>query len=440
VQVLQTKVRWAEHGELAALFFLQSMAVGIWLVPLSRLLEAHGLGPIRSLAYATSAVAAFVSPLIFGAIADRHASPVRVLRWLAAASAGAMALATWSIGQRWPGALVLVLIQVYSICAAPANSLVSTIVFSRLRNSHREFGPIRAAATFGWMCGCWLVSALNADASPLAGYSGGAIWLAVAAFTFLLPSVPPPPSVRQSGGHSALGQGRVSFRERMGWDALALLKNPDHRVVFITMALYAIPLAAFYPFTPPHLQELGFQRTSAWMSLGQITEIIAMLALATLFSQWRLKWIFSAGLAFGIIRFLLCAANGPAWLLAGVTLHGVSYTFFFITAQIYLNERVEAAWRARAQALMWLMSSGVGNLFGYLGTGFWFGVCSQPHGTRWPLFWNGLAGAVACVTIYFLTSYHGQGGGLKREEHREMQGEMSRQAGPHPSRQPLSPL
>lgn len=397
------KVRWAEYSELAALFFLQMMAAGIWMVPLSRLLQAHGLGQIRSYAYATSAVAAFASPLLFGATADRHVAPARVLRWLAVASAGAMSLASWSIGQRWPGALVLVLIQVYSLCAAPATSLASTIIFSRLRDSQREFGPLRAAGTFGWMCGCWLVSALNADASTLAGYSGAAVWLALATFTFLLPSAPPPPTV-----------GRLSFRERMGWDALALLKNPDHRVVFITTAVYSIPLAAFYPFTPPHLQELGFRHTSAWMSLGQITEIIAMFALATLFSQWRLKWIFSAGLAFGILRFLLCAANGPAWLLAGVTLHGVSYTLFFITAQIYLNERVETAWRARAQALMYLMSSGVGNLFGYLGAGFWFGVCSQPHGVCWPLFWNGLAAAVAGVTIYFLTAYHGHGGGLRR--------------------------
>jgi len=376
------------------------------MVPLSRVLQAHGLGSIRAYAYATSAIAAFVSPLLFGATADRHVAPARVLRWLAGASACAMALASWSIGQRWPGALVLILIQVYSLCAAPATSLASTIVFSRLRNSQREFGPLRAAGTFGWMCGCWLVSALNADASTRAGYSGAAVWLALAMFTFLLPNAPPPPAA-----------GRLSFRERMGWDALALMKHPGHRVVFITTALYSIPLAAFYPFTPPHLQELGFQRLSAWMSLGQVTEIIAMFALVTLFSQWRLKWIFSAGLAFGILRFVLCAVNGPVWLLAGVTLHGFSYTLFFITAQIYLNERVEVAWRARAQALMSLMSSGVGNLFGYLGAGVWFGVCSQPRGARWPLFWNGLAEVVACVTIYFLTSYHGQGGGLKRDKH-----------------------
>ena len=43
-----------------------------------------------------------------------------------------------------------------------------------------------------------------------------------------------------------------------------------------------IPLAGLYPYTPPHLRELGFLRVSAWMSLAQVTEIVAMVALGTL--------------------------------------------------------------------------------------------------------------------------------------------------------------
>ena len=52
--------------------------------------------------------------------------------------------------------------------------------------------------------------------------------------------------------------------------------------------------------------------------------------------------------------------NGKRWVLAGVLLHGCSFTLVFITAQIYLEQRVDAAWRARAQALLTLMNSGVG--------------------------------------------------------------------------------
>jgi hypothetical protein len=309
---------------------------------------------------------------------------------------------------------VLALIQLHALCSAPTFSISTAIVFSRLRSSQREFGPIRAMATLGWMSGCWVVSALNADATPLAGYSGAVTWLVMAAFTFLLRGVAPPPST-----------GRLTLRQRMGWDALGLFRNHDHRVVFITAALFNIPVAALYPFTPPHLVEMGLKHTSAWMSLGQVTEIMAMFALAGLFARWRLKWIFVLGLGFGLVRYALCALNGRAWLLAGISLHGCSFTLVFITAQIYLDERVDAAWRARAQALMALMTSGVGNLIGYLGIGWWFGACKGSSGQHWSLFWGGLALTVAIVLVYFLMAYHGVGKGILNTDRAATGGELA---------------
>ena len=144
------------------------------------------------------------------------------------------------------------------------------------------------------------------------------------------------------------------------------------------------------------------------MSLGQVTEVISMFVLGALLN-WRLKWIFTLGLSFGVLRFVLCALNSKAYLLAGVVLHGCSFTLVIITAQIYLDQRVEAAWRARAQALMSLMNSGVGNLIGYLGTGWWFAASTPASGTQWALFWGGLAATVAAVLIYFLFAYRGRG-------------------------------
>jgi hypothetical protein len=55
------------------------------------------------------------------------------------------------------------------------------------------------------------------------------------------------------------------------------------------------------------------------------------------------------------------------------------------------------------------MTSGVGNLVGYLGTGWWFLACTPSGVTHWSVFWGGLAGVVALVATYFLTAYHGIG-------------------------------
>lgn len=379
--------------------------MGMWFVPLSTVLDAHGFHAIKPYAFATSALAAFISPLIFGAMADRHASPVKVLRGLSLATAAAMALASTAVKLHWHSWLVLALIQLHALCSSPTWSISSTIVFARLADAQKEFGPIRAMATLGWMSGCWLVSALGADTSPVAGYSGALAWLAVCAFTYFLPVLDTPKSAEH-----------LTWHERLGLDALTLMKHPDHRVVFITIALLAIPFCGFYPYTPPHLRELGLERTSAWMSLGQITEIIAMFALGGLLLRWRLKWIFAGGLGFGVVRFALSAFDGKAGLLAGVVLHGCSFTLVFITAQIYLDQRVDAAWRARAQALLALMNGGLGNLIGYLGTGAWFAACTRPDGTNWTFFWGGLAVTAALVLAYFLTAYHGIGAGFMRAQ------------------------
>src|ERR1041384_8670593 len=99
----------------------------MWVVPLSTVLDAHGLHAIKPFAFATTALAAFVSPLICGARADHHASPVKVLRGLALATALAMTLASTAIELRWNPWLVLALIQLYALCSSPPGGLTSPI-------------------------------------------------------------------------------------------------------------------------------------------------------------------------------------------------------------------------------------------------------------------------------------------------------------------------
>ena len=389
-----TTLRKAEYAELMILFFIQAAAMGIWFVPLGTMLDAHGLHGIKPYAFAASALAAFISPLMFGAMADRHVTPAVVLRGLAVATSVLVVLIGTALRLHWNGWLILGLIQIFYLAYAPMFSISTALVLARLADAKKEFGQIRSMATLGWMAGAILISVLSLDRSALACYLGAVFWLLVAVFTFYLPKLEVPPAVQQ-----------LSWRERFGLDALTLLKNRNTRVVFITTTLFNIPLCAFYPYAPTHLHDLGFTHTSAWMSLGQVTEMIAMFSLAWLLLNWRLKWIFACGLAFGVARFALSAFNTTDLLLLGITLHGASFVLVFITAQIFLEQQVDPAWRTRAQALLTLLNGGIGNLIGYLGSGWWFDACTTGRQTNWHWFWGALAASVAAVLVYFLSAY-----------------------------------
>jgi nucleoside transporter len=394
--VLKT-LRQAEYAELMILFFIQAAAMAIWFVPLGAILDAHGLHSIKPFAFAASAVAAFISPLAFGAMADRHVPPATVLRWLAVVTAVFMTLISTAMRDRWNAWLILLLIQIFYLSYAPMFSISTALVFARLQNAKKEFGSIRALATLGWMAGAILISVLSLDRSAYAGYLGATLWLLVAVFTRYLPKL----EIPKSAVH-------LAWHERLGLDALTLLKDRDIRVVFIVTTLFNIPLAAFYPYAPTHLHDLGLTHTSALMSLGQVTEIIAMFGLAWLLANWRLKWIFACGLTFGVARFAFSALDTKHSLLLGITLHGASFVLVFVTAQIFLEQQIDPAWRTRAQSLLTLLNGGVGNLIGYLGSGWWFNACTATGHTDWRLFWGMLAACVAAVLAYFLMAFRNQ--------------------------------
>jgi MFS family permease len=221
-------------------------------------------------------------------------------------------------------------------------------------------------------------------------------WLGVAGITHALPRVVPP--VERAGR---------TWRELFGLDALVLLRHRDHGVVFITAALVSIPLAAFYPYAAMQLRDLGQPHVAAAMALGQVSEVVSMYALAPLLARIRMKWILLTGIGFGVVRYALFTLDNVPAMIAGITLHGVCFTLFYIPAQIYLDRRVERRLHARAQALLTLMVSGAGTLAGYLGCGWWREACTDAGATRWPLYWSVLCGMLVAVFLFFAFSYRG---------------------------------
>ena len=173
----------------------------------------------------------------------------------------------------------------------------------------------------------------------------------------------------------------------------------------MTTTLLNIPLCAFFPYTPNNLQSLNFSHTSAWMSLGQTTEIAGMILLAFLLRKFGFRRLFLAGLLLTFTRFALAACDTKASLLLSLICHGASFVLVYIVAQLYMEQHIDGQWRTRAQALLSFLNGGIGNIIGYLGTGWWFFRCTTPQGTNWHLFWGVLAGFMLIVTMHFYYAF-----------------------------------
>ena len=384
----------APNADLMLLFFFQAMAGAIWIVPLGAVLKAHGYPEVWPYAFGCTAFAAVLSPLIFGALADRHVAPAVVLRWLSAVS-GVLVVCSWmAIRVHCSALLLIALMQLLALSVAPLTSIIPSIVFLRLKNESRQFGPLRSLGTLGWIAGCWLISLAVPDASINSLLFCAGAYLVLIPVSFLVPTIPP-----LNPGQS------LTWYERLGLDALVLLRDPGLRVVFVMCTLLCIPSAVFYPITPLYLAKLGFHHTSAWMTLGQVTEVIALISLSRLRSRSHFRGVFLAGLILSVLRFACCAVGLGGFLLVGITFHGISLMLALVAAQIYVGQRVDFSWQVRAQALFGVLTTGVGSLLGYLCSGWWFRACTTAAGIAWSTFWWGCAAVSSGIVIYFLIAY-----------------------------------
>jgi len=397
------------RARLSLAMFLEFFTWGAWYVTLGTYL--FGRYEVSALqvgsAYANFSLAAAVSPVFVGMVADRYFSAQRVLGVLHLLGAVVLVLLARAgeYGTFWW------LLLVYTLLYAPTMALINSVTFRQLKDAGREFPLIRVFGTAGWIAAGLLLGYLGMESSPSLFYlaAGSSALLGVMSFT--LPDTPPHPSERASLG-AVLGK-----------EALVLFRQRSFTVFFLSSLAICIPLSFYYGFANPFLNDIGVSNAAGKMTLGQLSEFLFLLVIPLAFQRFGIKAMLAAGIIAWVIRYVLFALGDVdgriSMLYAGILLHGVCYDFFFVTGQIYVDRVAGERIRSAAQGLITFATYGIGMLIGSYVSGLiteWF---SLPEGAPtqfdWRSVWLIPAGIATLVLAVFLSAFRERALGIDKK-------------------------
>jgi nucleoside transporter len=373
---------------LSVLMFLEFFVWGGWFVTLGSYLaqSLSASGVQLGAAYSTQSWGAIIAPFIVGLIADRYCNAERVLAVLHLAG-GAFLLA---LARVTTFTTFLPLLFAYMALYMPTLALANSISFRQLKDPAREFGPLRVWGTVGWIVAGVAISYAFAWDSPASVARGalrntftmcGCASLLLGLYSFTLPKTPP----------AGKGQPRKRLRDILGIDALGLLAERNFLIFFLASILICIPLAFYYQHANQFLTELKVANATGKQTLGQMSEVLFMLALPVFLGRFGIKVTLLAGMLAWAVRYALFAFGNAgslvSLLLIGIALHGVCYDFFFVSGQIYIDSKAGVAVKSAAQGLITLATYGLGMLIGFSVAGWITDIYALPGGHDWSRIW-----------------------------------------------------
>lgn len=382
--------------QLALMMFLNFFVWGIWFVTMGTYLSTRlGASGIEiGVAYGTQSLGAIIAPFVIGLIADKYFAAQRILGILHLF--GALLLYFISQEASFNGFYPYLL--VYMIIYMPTLALVNAISFKQLSNPEKEFSFIRVWGTIGWIAAGLLIGWMTLEKNGTLEQTfkiASLVSLVLGVYSFALPHTPPP----KAGTSTSIGQ-------ILGLDSLRLLKDKNFLIFFMASLLICIPLAFYYQETNIFLNEVGVINAASKMTLGQMSETLFLFLMPFFFIRLGIKKMLLIGMLAWVLRYLLFGfgdAGSGMWLLyGGIILHGICYDFFFVTGQVYTDQKAGEKNRSSAQGMITLATYGVGMLVGFWLAGLIAEQYKTVEGHDWTSIWMIPAAISALILVAFL--------------------------------------
>ncbi len=374
------------------MMFLMFFGWGAWYGQMSKYLldNLHATGDQVGNAYTTFAIASIFAPFFVGLISDRFFAAQKVMGFLNIL--GGVILYFLSL-ERNPETFFWYILA-YTLCFAPNLALSNSIAMNQMANPEKEFPSIRVTGTIAWIVVTNIIGfyALGDKVAifEIAMYTSFLLGI----YSFTLPNTPPK------------GDKNASVAQILGLDALKLFKDRSFLIFFISSILICSPLSFYYAMANPSLTDSHMSNVENKMSLGQASEVIFMLLIPIAFTRLGVKKMLVVGLVAWIIRFL-CFGYGDGisseWILyIGIILHGVCYDFFFVTGQIYTDQKAGEKIKNSAQGLITFATYGIGMGIGSKLSGIVLDYYTVNDVKNWQAVWMVPAAIAGVVLLLFL--------------------------------------
>ena len=388
---------------LCIMMFIQFFIWGAWYVTGPNYLETIGFDAEDfGWTYSVGPIAGMISPFLVGMIADRFLPSQIVLGILHLIGTAGMYVATtyMTMDNPDPGTINIVFFC-FMLSFFPTLAIVNTVAMSNIADTEKTFPMIRVFGTIGWIAAGLTVSWLGADATINQFYLAIGASALMGLYSFTLPNTPPP----------AKGT-PFSASQAIGLDAMSLLKDRSFFVFMIGSFLICIPLAFYYQMAARFITDAGMENPAAKMTLGQMSEVLFMLALPIFLKLYGIKTTLLVGMIAWVARYAMFsfgADDSVAWMMiGGILLHGICYDFFFVTGQIYTDKIAPAEIRSQAQGMLVFFTLGLGMFIGALVAGQIEAAHTVEGEVEWASLWLKPAGMAAVVMLLFAFAFSGK--------------------------------
>jgi len=344
--------------QLSAMMFLQYAVWGAW-VPV---LAGRLLGPLKMSGkqtgwiYATLPLSCMITPLLAGQMADKYIDAKIIL----ALCHGLGCLLLFASARIKTFKPLFIVMLAYTMLYAASLPLVNSVMFRHLDDVDKQSPGIFIWAPVAWaLVGYMLTGWRNIRKAE----GDGSDCLKFAAVLSILMTV------------VCLWQPATPPKEGKGMlEALSLLHEPKF-AVFIAVSLVVGGVMQFYFLgTGQYLQDRGIsgKNVPAIMGIAQALQALATLfALGWLIKNFGHKWTLTLGAAVWMLLYLIYTLKMPkAILVGGQVFHGLAYVFFMIAGQMYVNKVAPQEIASSAQALIFLVTTGIGLFLGTQLAGF----------------------------------------------------------------------